>query len=116
MVWGRWPVLCKFFDNMGAIPFHLHQKREHASLVGQQPKPEGYYFPPQLNATTNAFPYSFFGLEPGTTQRDIYGCLARWDQGDNGVLDFSRAYRLKLGTGWLIPPGVLHAPGSPVHL
>jgi hypothetical protein len=23
-----------------------------------------------------------------------------------------RAYRLKRGTGWLIPPGVLHAPGS----
>jgi hypothetical protein len=24
----------------------------------------------------------------------------------------SRAYRLKRGSGWLIPPGVLHAPGS----
>jgi hypothetical protein len=28
------------------------------------------------------------------------------------VLDLSKAYRLKRGTGWLIPPGVLHAPGS----
>ena len=26
--------------------------------------------------------------------------------------DLSRAYRLELGTGWLLPPGILHAPGS----
>ncbi len=31
--------------------------------------------------------------------------------GDNGILDLCRAYRLKRGTGWLIPPRVLHAPG-----
>ena len=36
----------------------------------------------------------------------------RLERGDNGILDLSRAYRLKRGTGWLIPPGVLHAPGS----
>src|SRR5262249_19706108 len=29
-----------------------------------------------------------------------------------GILDLSRAYRLKPGTGWLVPPCVLHAPGS----
>jgi hypothetical protein len=39
-------------------------------------------------------------------------CLENWHKGDNGILDLSRAYRLKRGTGWLIPPGVLHAPGS----
>ncbi|MCA9172030.1 MAG: hypothetical protein KDB23_30395, partial [Planctomycetales bacterium] len=39
-------------------------------------------------------------------------CLENWDKGDNGILDLSKAYRLKRGTGWLIPPGVLHAPGS----
>jgi hypothetical protein len=38
--------------------------------------------------------------------------LKEWNKGDNGILDLSRAYRLKRGTGWLIPPGVLHAPGS----
>ena len=32
--------------------------------------------------------------------------------GDNGILDLSKAYRLKPGTGWLVPPCVLHAPGS----
>ena len=33
-------------------------------------------------------------------------------KGDNGILDLSKAYRLKPGTGWLVPPCVLHAPGS----
>ena len=33
------------------------------------------------------------------------------EQGDNGILDLSKAYRLKPGTGWLIPPAP-HAPGS----
>jgi hypothetical protein len=52
------------------------------------------------------------GLEPGTTKAQLRQCLADWHKGDNGILDLSRAYRLKRGTGWLIPPGVLHAPGS----
>lgn len=108
----RWPVYSKFFDNQGPIPHHLHQSDEQAQLVGREGKPEGYYFPPQLNATRGNFPHTYFGLEPGTTKEDIRQCLARWDRGDNGILDFSKAYRLKPGTGWLVPPRVLHAPGS----
>ncbi len=80
--------------------------------MGREGKPESYYFPPQLNWTGNNFPYTFFGLEPGTTKADIHRCLERWNQGDNGILDYSKAYRLKPGTGWLVPPCVLHAPGS----
>jgi hypothetical protein len=90
----------------------MHQNNAQAALVGQQGKPESYYFPPQLNATGNHFPYTFFGLEPGTTKADIRRCLERWNEGDNGILDFSKAYRLKPGTGWLVPPCILHAPGS----
>lgn len=110
--YSRWPVYSKFFDNMGPIPHHMHQSNEQAALVGQQGKPESYYFPPQLNAIGNNFPYTFFGLEPGTTKDDIRRCLERWSEGDNGILDYSKAYRLKPGTGWLVPPCVLHAPGS----
>ena len=108
----RWPVYSKFFDNMGPIPHHMHQKFEDAALVGQQGKPESYYFPPQLNNVDNNFCYTFMGLEPGTSPAQLRKCLENWHQGDNGILDLSRAYRLKRGTGWLIPPGVLHAPGS----
>jgi hypothetical protein len=108
----RWPVYSKFFDNMGPIPHHMHQGFEDAKLVGQEGKPESYYFPPQLNNVDNNFAYTFMGLEPGTTKAQVRKCLEDWSKGDNGILDLSRAYRLKRGTGWLIPPGVLHAPGS----
>jgi hypothetical protein len=108
----KWPVYSKFFDNLGPIPHHMHQTQEQAQLLGREGKPESYYFPPQLNWTGNNFPYTFMGLEPGTTKDDIRKCLERWDQGDNGILDHSKAYRLTPGTGWLIPPAVLHAPGS----
>jgi len=108
----KWPVYSKFFDNMGPIPHHMHQNSEQAALVGQEGKPESYYFPPQMNQIGNNFPYTFMGLEPGTTRQDVIDCLDRWNDGDNGLLDLSKAYRLKPGTGWLIPPCVLHAPGS----
>ncbi|WP_422931011.1 hypothetical protein [Singulisphaera sp. PoT] len=108
----KWPVYSKFFDNLGPIPHHMHQSAEQAALLGREGKPESYYFPPQLNWTGNNFPYTFMGFEPGTKKEDIRRCLERWDEGDNGILDYSKAYRLKPGTGWLIPPCVLHAPGS----
>ena len=114
-IWDRykkWPVYSKFFDNMGPIPHHMHQSFEDAKLVGQEGKPESYYFPPQYNNCDNNFPYTFMGLTPGTTRADVRKCLENWNSGDNGIQDLSSAYRLKRGTGWLIPPGVLHAPGS----
>src|SRR6476619_5286193 len=76
----RWPVYSKFFDNFGPIPHHMHQNNQQAALVGQQGKPESYYFPPQLNALGNNFPYTFFGLEPGTTKEDVRRCLERWNE------------------------------------
>ncbi|WP_165245650.1 hypothetical protein [Paludisphaera soli] len=108
----RWPVYSKFFDNLGPIPHHMHQSQEQAEKIGLEGKPESYYFPPQLNWTGNNFPYTFMGLEPGTKKEDVRRCLEDWNKGDNGILDLSKAYRLKPGTGWLIPPDVLHAPGS----
>jgi hypothetical protein len=108
----RWPVFAKFFDCMGPIPHHMHQSHDHAKLVGREGKPEAYYFPPHHNTVGNNFPYSFMGLEPGTTKEQVKKCLENWNRGDNGILDLSKAYRLKLGSGWLIGPGILHAPGS----
>ncbi|MBT9132600.1 MAG: hypothetical protein DDT32_01448 [Syntrophomonadaceae bacterium] len=110
--YGGWKILTKFFDNLGPIPHHLHQDDEHAKLVGREGKPEAYYFPPQLNHIENNFPHTYFGLEPGTTKDDIKHCLERWNEGNNRILDYSKAYRLRPGTGWFIPPGILHAPGS----
>ncbi len=109
---GGWNILCKFFDNLGPIPHHMHQMDEHAKKVGAKGKPEAYYFPPQYNFTGNNFPYTFMGLEPGTKPDDVRACLKRWNEGDNGILYLSKAYRLQPGTGWQIDAGILHAPGS----
>jgi hypothetical protein len=109
---GGWNVLCKFFDNLGPIPHHMHQSEADARKVGRHGKPEAYYFPPQYNFKENHFPYTFMGLDPSTTKDDVRRCLERWNEGDNGILFHSKAYQLKPGTGWQIDAGILHAPGS----
>ncbi len=110
--YGGWPMYAKFFDNQGPLPHHLHQKPDHAALVGAQSKPEAYYFPVQMNNHGGDFPHTFFGLEPGTTREQVRHCLEIWNEGDNHITDLSRAYRLEPGTGWWVPAGTLHAPGS----
>lgn len=109
---GKWPLFAKFFDNKGPLPFHIHQREEHAELVGQASKPEAYYFPVQLNNYGADFPYTFFGLKPGTTKADLVQCLKDFTKGDNRITDLSVAHALRPGTGWDIPAGILHAPGS----
>jgi hypothetical protein len=109
---GCWPVYSKFFDNQGPLPHHIHHRDEHAANVGQMGKPEAYYFPPQVNNHGGDFPFTFFGFEPGVSRDDVRACLEAFTRGDNRITALSRAYRLVPGTGWDVPPGVLHAPGS----
>jgi len=114
-IWDKyeaWPIYSKFFDNLGPLPHHIHHCDQHAALVGQRGKPECYYFPPQLNNHGGRFPFTFFGFEPGTTKEQVKQCLKDFVKGDNRITNLSRAYRLEPGTGWDVPPGLLHAPGS----
>ena len=114
-IWSRykaWPMYSKFFDNLGPLPHHLHHNDEKAALVGQLGKPEAYYFPPQLNNHGGDFPYTFMGIAPGTSKAQIRECLVNFTKGDNKITNYSQAYRLQPGTGWDVPPGLLHAPGS----
>ncbi|MHC4124396.1 MAG: class I mannose-6-phosphate isomerase [Planctomycetota bacterium] len=107
-----WPMYSKFFDNKGALPHHIHHNDEYAKLTGQMGKPEAYYFPPQVNNYGADFPYTFLGLKPGTTRDEVRQCLLNFTKGDNKITNLSAAYRLEVGTGWDVPPGLLHAPGS----
>lgn len=109
---GSWPMYSKFFDNMGPLPHHIHHNDEHAAKIGQKGKPEAYYFPPQLNNHGGDFPYTFFGIAPGTTKEQIRECLVNFTKGDNKLTNYSQAFKLEPGTGWDVPPGMLHAPGS----
>ncbi|TWF42733.1 hypothetical protein FHW36_102494 [Chitinophaga polysaccharea] len=110
--YGAWPMYSKFFDNMGPLPHHIHHNDEKAALIGQAGKPEAYYFPPQLNNHGGDFPYTFMGIAPGTSREQIKECLMNFTKGDNKITNYSQAYRLEPGTGWDVPPGLLHAPGS----
>jgi hypothetical protein len=110
--YGSWPMYSKFFDNMGPLPHHLHHNDEKAALIGQLGKPEAYYFPPQVNNHGGDFPYTFMGISPGTTRAQIKECLMNFTKGDNKITNYSQAFRLEPGTGWDVPPGLLHAPGS----
>ena len=114
-LWNKykcWPMFSKFFDNQEPLPHHVHHRDEHAAKVGAMGKPEAYYFPPQVNNHGGDFPFTFFGFEPGTTKQQVKECLMNFTKGDNKLTNLSRAYRLEPGTGWNVPAGVLHAPGS----
>jgi hypothetical protein len=109
----RWPVFAKFFDNQEALPFHVHHRDHHAAALGKLAKPEAYYYPPQLNNHLANHPVSFLGLRPQVTREDLKERLARFaDGGDNRITELSLGYRTQIGTGWDVPAGVLHAPGS----
>jgi len=109
---GGWPMYAKFFDNQGPLPYHVHHREEHARLVGRQPKPEAYYFPPQMNNHGGDLPVSYLGLRPDVEPGELRDRIAGFGRGDNRITELSTAYRLTPGTGWDIPAGVLHAPGS----
>lgn len=112
--YGALMSFAKFYDFATPIPHHVHLGEKGAAAVGATPKPEAYYFPVELNAIDYEGRFTYFGLEPGTTKEALKKVLMDWNtkSGDNGILEMTRAYRLKLGTGWNIPAGILHAPGS----
>ena len=108
----RWPMFSKFFDNKGPLPHHIHHREAHAARVGESGKPEMYFFPSQYNNHGGTFPFTFFGLTPGTSKAEVKKCLEDFAKGDNCLLDLSQAFKITLDTGWDVPPGVLHAPAS----
>jgi len=110
--YGRWPMYSKFFDNKGPLPHHIHQSDEYAAKTGASGKPEMYFFPAQYNNYGGEFPFTFFGLNPGTTKQQVRDALAAFARGDNRLTSLSRAYAIDVDTGWDVPPGVLHAPAS----
>jgi hypothetical protein len=104
--------LAKIFDYEARLPFHLHQRQEHASLVGRRSKDEAYYFPPGVDLGDH--PESFLGLHPSVAEERnhelLLPYLERWN--DDRILRHSVAYLEVPEEGFHIPSGVLHAPGS----
>lgn len=110
--YGKWMTLAKFFDNAGPLPFHLHPRDEVAKGMGKIGKHEAYYFPLQFNLIEYEWSYTYIGLLPNVRREMIADCLKKWNTENNDILKFSRAYKITPQTGWYVPAGVLHAPGS----
>jgi hypothetical protein len=104
--------LAKIFDYATRLPFHLHQRQQHASLVGRSSKDEAYYFPPGVEMGPH--PESFLGLQPWMADESnherLLPYLVEWDS--DRILQHSAAYVQVPEHGFHIPSGVLHAPGS----
>jgi hypothetical protein len=104
--------LAKIFDYRERLPLHLHQRQEHASLVGRHSKDEAYYFPPGVDM--GAHPETFLGLHPSVTEPGNHELLLphleRWD--DDLILQHSVGYLQVAEEGFHIPSGVLHGPGT----
>ena len=109
---GGWNILCKFFDNMGPIPHHMHQSEEQAKLVGRRGKPEAYYFPPQYNQTSTTFRTRSWASSPGRRRPTCAGVSSAGAAATTGFSTCRARFGWSPGSGWQINPGILHAPGS----
>jgi hypothetical protein len=104
--------LAKIFDYSTRLPLHLHQRQEHAALVGRRSKDEAYYFPPGVDMGPH--PESFFGLHPSVAEERNHQLLVPYLEEWNSdlILQHSVGYTQVAEHGFHIPSGVLHAPGS----
>lgn len=107
---GGYVMFSKFFDYGAKLPHHMHPLEEHAKNIGMNRKPESYYFPTEMNNVVYDSDYTFFGFVPGTKKEQIADCLRNYNKADNQILTLSKAYKIKLGTGWFLPAGIVHAP------
>jgi hypothetical protein len=104
--------LAKIFDYKGRLPLHLHQRQEHAALVGRHSKDEAYFFPPGVDM--GAHPETFLGVHPSITEEEDHEILLPYleDWDSDLILRHSVAYLQVPEEGFHVPSGVLHAPGS----
>lgn len=108
--------LAKLFDYASRLPYHVHLPQEYAALVGANSKDEAYYFPAGVDM--GAHPESFFGVHPWIAREKAYDTLLPYlvDWDSDLILRHARAELLVADEGFLIPSGVLHAPGTALTL
>ena len=108
--------LAKLFDYAYRLPYHIHPPEEYASLVGTHSKDEAYHFLPGVDLGPH--PESFLGVHPWVAREGsrevLLPYLEAWDS--DLILRHSRAELQVPGEGFLIPSGVLHAPGTALTL
>ena len=88
----------------GRFPHHMHQSFEQRQTDRPGRQARELLLPAaiqQLSTTTSAT--RSWGLSRGPPRTDVRRCLENWNKGDNGILDLSKAYRLKRGHGLADP-------------
>lgn len=107
--------LAKLFDYAYRLPYHVHPPQQYASLVGARSKDEAYHF---LPVDLGAHPESFLGIHPWIAEQEAHDVLLPYleDWDSDLILRHSRAELQVPGEGFMIPSGVLHAPGTALTL
>jgi hypothetical protein len=113
---GQFRVLTKILDPYDAIGFHLHQRDEDvradpARFPGEHcGKDEAYYF---LPGPKGAWPYTHVGILPDVTHTDL---VAAMQAGRDALLEISPYFLQRPGTGFFVPAGLVHSPGTVLTL
>lgn len=95
------------------IPVHVHGGKIVDGEVRYPGKLEAYFFPP-----TDIPPYNFsckgiftrLGLCPGVQKSDLLQAIGKFGTSDK-IYSFLNTYPIAAYDSWIIPPGVVHAPG-----
>jgi mannose-6-phosphate isomerase class I len=110
-------VLVKILDPGEPIVFHLHAtdaqlRRMPRHFPGHRfGKDEAYYF--LQDAPKGPMPYTHAGLYDGVTRRDLIGAVRR---GPEYALELSPSIYQEYETGFFVPAGVPHRPGTALTL
>ncbi|MDR1797719.1 MAG: hypothetical protein LBR44_09880 [Clostridiales Family XIII bacterium] len=110
--YGTWPMYSKFYDYNEPLFHHVHHCEEACAKVGVMPKHEHYFFPKQYNNHFGTRATTFFGFDPSVTKEEVRARLKDHELRDTRILELSRAFQVKPGTGWYTQAGVVHAPAS----
>jgi hypothetical protein len=113
---GQFRVLTKILDPYDPIGFHFHQKDETvradpAAFPGEFcGKDEAYYF---LQCPKGAWPYTHVGILPEVTREQL---VAAMSAGREALLEISPYFLQRPGTGFFVPAGLVHSPGTVLTL
>ncbi len=104
--------LAKLFDYAARLPFHIHPRLQHSARVDRFPKDEAYFFPAGVDM--GAHPETFLGVNPWIVEQGrqdvLLPYLVEWNSDE--ILRHSRAWLQMPEDGFLVPSGILHAPGT----
>jgi hypothetical protein len=113
---GEFRVLVKLLDPGEPIYLHFHAtdaqvKRMPRRFPGQRfGKDEAYYF---LEVPKGPMPYTHVGLYDGVRRRDLLAAVKR---GPEYALELSPPLYQQYETGFFVPAGVPHRPGTALTL